>query len=160
MTANAKTLSTPASPDPGQYPVDLPKPVQVTFTLDQGVTSWGCSPNQLQATEASFEINYSLSTSSTQGWSFSKITIEDPSPSPAWSFTYPNSAGTDTYEITGLMKVTVDSLASTLISVLVNNNNQSASPQTLSVKLTVSNSQGDSHTSPDPQVILEPRPNR
>jgi hypothetical protein len=57
------------------------------------------------------------------------------------------------------MKITGFSLAPTLISFFVSNYNHTAMPQAVSVKLTVSNSENVSYTSPDPQIILEPRPN-
>lgn len=160
MTVNVKSLSTQANLATSQLPVDLPKIVDVTFKLDQGITTWSCSPDSFGDGDSSFEVKYRLSPDSTPGWSFSQITIEDPNTPPAWTFKYPNDEDADTYDHTGLMKVTGFSLAPTLISFFVSNYNHTTMPKAVSVKLTVSNSENVSYTSPDPQIILEPRPNR
>jgi hypothetical protein len=158
MLDNATSLSTHASLAPNHLQAVPSTTVNVTFTLDQGTPKWGFVPGQVLSADLEFGIIYALSTSSTPGWNFTGITIEDCHQPPAWSFTYPNSAGLTQYTAQGVLEVTVTELEAASIALSIENLNTTKDPEKVSVRLTVSDSQGKQFTSPDPQVILEPRP--
>jgi hypothetical protein len=156
MLDNAKSLSTHASLAPGQLQA-VPFEVKVTFTLDQGTPRWTFDPEQIKSGDLELAVSYCLSAHSAPGWSFTAITIEDSQPRPAWSFTYPNTSGTRQYTVQGEMEVTITRLEPASIVLLMDNLNHSAQEKTVSVKLVVSNAEGKSFTSPDPQIVLVPR---
>lgn len=157
MLDNAKYQSTHASLVPNHLQLVPSTTVNVTFTLDQGTPVWNFMPLRVQTAELEFEVIYSLSPNSTPGWDFTEITIEDGEQPPAWSFTYPNSSGLNQIRIPGDVGVKVTGLKPASIALSIDNLNTTKDPQKVSVKLTVSDSQGKPCTSPDPQIILEPR---
>lgn len=158
MLDNAKSLSTHASLAPNQLQT-VPFEVKVTFTLplDQDTPVWTFNPERVRSGELQFEVIYSLSPSSTPGWGFTAITIEDAQPQPAWSFRYPNTQGTNQYKAPGEMEVTITELKPSSIALLMSNLNHTTQAETISVKLVVSDAEGKSFTSPDPQIVLDPR---
>lgn len=155
MLDNAKPLSTHASLASNQLQ-PVPFEVKVTFTPD-GTPVWAFNPEQVKSDALQLAVSYCLSSSSAPGWGFTAITIEDAQPQPAWSFTYPNSSGTNKYKVQGEMEVTITELKPASISLLMDNLNHTTQAETISVKLVVSDAEGKSFTSPDPQIVLVPR---
>lgn len=113
--------------------------------------SWTFSPNTVNDSHHILNLTYGLPPESTSGWNFSQVSFELGSN----SYTYPSD--TLPYVFTGVGKVTAISLQPRAIQLTLENENRTGNEQTLSISLTVSNSQGGRHTSPDPQVILDPR---
>jgi hypothetical protein len=157
MLDNAKSLSTHAILTPNPLQLIPSATVNVIFTLDQDSARWGFIPLQVQSADPEFGVIYSLNPGSTSGWDFTEVTIEDSHQPPAWSFTYPNTSGINQFAVPGVLEATVTELEPAQIALQIGNLNTSKELKTVSVRLTVSDSQGKSFTSPDPQIVLVPR---
>ena len=142
--------------------------VNVKFTFDATLApneqwkQWQISPHSfhvpysLEQNDAAV-INYRLSQDSTPGWGFTQITMEFPGGTQTLTHTPSNT--NDSFTIGGVL-IQFYKLFPSSTQVVIKNTQQQSTELKISVTLTVSGPPGTNpQTSPDPQVILEPRPN-
>jgi hypothetical protein len=128
--------------------------VDVTFTLTDDFPtptphwSFPNSPYPYDDNLSVVQITYSRTSSSTSGWNFSAIAIDNQ------SFT-----GKKYFQIDGVAQFWVKSLENASIVLVVKNLLAKGQPDWKAcIKLTVSNSSSSlgPYTSPDPQLVLQP----